>query len=171
MSWLFPRCYVSARRPGREGARGTSDTLRGVASNNPVDDASTSGKAPTAGGVQTAGLGARLLALLVDWLLCLMLARLVSSSPTGGLWVYLILIAEYAFFVGLYTQTPGMWLAKVRCIAIDDLGRIGVARAALRAALMCLVIPVLVMDRYGRGWHDKAVGSIMISAPRSRRSS
>jgi uncharacterized RDD family membrane protein YckC len=134
---------------------GGSVTLRSVP---PTDE-------PTAAGTQqTAGFGARFLALLVDWLLCLMLAGLVARPPATGIWVYPFLIAEYGIFVGLYIQTPGMWLAKVRCVSTSDMGPIGVLRAVLRTVLMCLVVPVLIMDSYGRGLHDKAAGSIMLSA-------
>ena len=45
-------------------------------------------------------------------------------------------------------------------------GRIdlGLGRAALRTLLICLVIPAVVMDSYGRGLHDRAVGSIVLRA-------
>jgi uncharacterized RDD family membrane protein YckC len=116
---------------------------------------------------QTAAFGARFLALLIDWILCLMLAGLVARPPATGIWVYPFLIAEYGFFLGLYTQTPGMWLARVRCVSAAESGPIGVPRAVLRTVLMCLVVPVLIMDSYGRGLHDKAAGSVMLSAPRA----
>ncbi|MGH3647917.1 MAG: RDD family protein [Micromonosporaceae bacterium] len=116
--------------------------------------------------LETAGFGARFLALLVDWVLCVMLAGLVARPPATGLWVYPFLIAEYGFFVGLYGQTPGMWLAKVRCVSATDTGPIGVLRALLRTLLMCLLVPVLIMDSYGRGLHDRAVNSVMLAAPR-----
>lgn len=142
--------------PYLAGRLGGSVTLRSVP---PIDE-------PAAAGTQqTAGFGARFLALLIDWLLCLMLAALVARSPATRVWaVYPFLIFEYGIFVGLYTQTPGMWLAKVRCVATSDSGPIGVLRAVLRTVLMCLVVPVLIMDSYGRGLHDKAAGSIMLSA-------
>ena len=123
--------------------------------------------APGEGGWDTAGFGSRFLAILVDWVLCLMIIGLVTGAP-DSLWIYAILIAEYAIFMGPFTQTPGMWLAKVRCVSTSDARPIGVARALLRSVLMCLVLPVLIMDRYGRGLHDRAVGSIMLAAPRRR---
>lgn len=137
-----------------------------AADDTPRTDSSSESE-PGAGELETAGFGARFLALLVDWVLCLMLAGLVARPPATGLWVYPFLIAEYGFFVGLYGQTPGMWLAKVRCVSATDTGPIGVARAVLRTVLMCLVVPVLIMDSYGRGLHDRAVGSVMLTAPRS----
>lgn len=180
---MFRRCYTTCCAVCRThgdaaaGFRGVphatpavcrrgSDTLRPVptdSSDQPADDATDVG-APH----QTAGFGARLLGLIVDWVLCLMLAGLVARPPATGYWAYPFLIAEYGFFVGLYGQTPGMWLAKVRCVSTADVGPIGPVRAVLRAVLLCLVIPALIMDSYGRGLHDRAVGSIMLSAPRDR---
>jgi uncharacterized RDD family membrane protein YckC len=147
--------YVADRTAG-------SVTLRSV---RRADDPAPDG---TAADAETAGFGPRFLALLVDWLLCLMLAGLVVRPPATGVWVYPFLFAEYAFFAGLYTQTPGMWLAKVRCVSATDGGPIGVLRALLRTVLMALVVPVLIMDSYGRGLHDRAVGSVMLAAPRSK---
>ncbi|MGH3737205.1 MAG: RDD family protein [Micromonosporaceae bacterium] len=121
---------------------------------------------PDSDGADTAAYGARFLALLIDWVLCVMLAGLVARPPATGLWVYPFLIAEYGFFVGLYGQTPGMWLAKVRCASTTGDAPIGVLRAVLRTVLMCLVVPVLIMDQYGRGLHDKAANSVMLAAPR-----
>jgi uncharacterized RDD family membrane protein YckC len=118
---------------------------------------------------ETATLGARILALTVDWVLCLMLAGLVARPPATGYWAYPFLIFEYGVFVGLYTQTLGMRLAKVRCVSTVDLGPIGALRAVARAVLLCLVVPALIMDSYGRGLHDRAVGSIMLAVPRDRR--
>jgi uncharacterized RDD family membrane protein YckC len=83
----------------------------------------------------------------------------------GGIPV-LILIIEYAFFIGLFTQTPGMWLTSVRCVSVTTGGRIGILRAALRGVLLALVIPAIVMGPDRRGWHDRAAGSVMVAAPR-----
>jgi uncharacterized RDD family membrane protein YckC len=110
-----------------------------------------------------ATLAARFGALLVDWILCVLAAGLFSH-PTREAWgPSLVLIVEYAIFVGLFAQTPGMWLARIRCVSVADGGRIGLFRAALRGALLCLLIPALIMDQQRRGWHDKAAASIMVA--------
>src|SRR6266545_3236613 len=73
-----------------------------------------------------------------------------------------VLIAEYGFFIGLFGQTPGMWMVRIRCVSMADGGRLGLVRAALRGALLCLVVPALIM-KDGRGLHDRAVGSVVLS--------
>ncbi len=45
-----------------------------------------------------------------------------------------------------------------------DGGRLGLGRVALRTVLICLVIPAVVIDSYGRGLHDRAVGSVVVRA-------
>jgi len=144
-----------------------SDTLRPVPDDTrPTDPPEPPDDEPSH---ETASFGARVLALTVDWVLCLMLAGLVARPPATGYWAYPFLILEYGVFVGLYTQTPGMRLAKVRCVSTTDLGPVGLLRAVVRAVLLCLVVPALIMDSYGRGLHDRAVGSIMLNMPREQR--
>ena len=102
-------------------------------------------------------------ALRVDWVLCLRVANLIGD-PTRDLWPLAVLIAEYAIFIGLFAQTPGMALLGLRCVSYADGGRIGVPRAALRGALLCLVVPALLMDEHRRGLHDRLTNAVVIRA-------
>ena len=112
-------------------------------------------------------LARRFGALLVDWILCLLAASAFGVRlQTSGAIPVAILVGEYAFFIGLFAQTPGMWIASLRCVSVRTGGRIGIFRAALRGVLLALVIPALVMGPDRRGWHDKAAGSVMVFAPR-----
>jgi hypothetical protein len=74
-----------------------------------------------------------------------------------------ILIIEYGFFLGLFSQTPGMRLTRIACVSTTDGRPIGVLRALLRGALLAVVVPALIMDRYQRGLHDRIVGSVMVA--------
>ena len=113
--------------------------------------------------VEPASLGRRFGAVLVDWILCVMVAS-IFADPRRTPWpAPVVLIVEYAFFIGLFAQTPGMRLAKIRCVAVEAGGRLGLLRAALRGALLCLVVPALIM-RDGRGLHDRVVGSVVVDA-------
>jgi uncharacterized RDD family membrane protein YckC len=126
----------------------------------------SSGNTTTPSAPVPAGLAPRFGALLVDWILCVLAAGLFSH-PTRDAWApNLVLIVEYAFFLGLFGQTPGMWLARIRCVSAATGHPVGVPRAALRALLLCLVIPPLIMDGERRGWHDKAAGSIVLAGRR-----
>jgi uncharacterized RDD family membrane protein YckC len=114
-------------------------------------------------------LARRFGALIIDWILCLLVANNFGDPVHDGWPPVLVLIGVYGFFVGLFGQTPGMWITRLRCISFADGGRIGVIRGLLRGVLLSLVIPVLIMDERRRGWHDRAVGSIVVSAPPTTR--
>jgi hypothetical protein len=103
-------------------------------------------------------------ALLLDWMLCLLVSNFFGDPLRDGWPPVVVLIAEYAIFLGLFTQTPGMYLTKIRCVSFADGGVLGVPRAFLRGVLLCLVVPALIMDRYGRGLHDRAAGSVIVPA-------
>src|SRR5262249_57385510 len=82
----------------------------------------------------------RFVALFIDGVLCLLVTGLFGSPTRQGWLPPLVLIVEYAFFIGLFAQTPGMFVRRLRCVSVTDGGRIGVPRAALRGFLLCLVI-------------------------------
>jgi uncharacterized RDD family membrane protein YckC len=103
-------------------------------------------------------------ALLVDWMLCLLLSNFFGDPVRDGWPPVAVLVAEYGLFIGLFAQTPGMYLMNLRCVAAADGRPIGVPRALLRGVLLCLVVPALIMDRRGRGLHDRAAGSIVVRA-------
>ena len=114
-----------------------------------------------------ADLGRRFGALVIDWVLCLLAAG-VFASPTRDAWApVVVLIVEYGFFLGLFAQTPGMYVTRIRCVAWTDGGRIGLARALLRGVLLALVVPALLMDQHRRGLHDRLTGSVVTPAPRT----
>jgi uncharacterized RDD family membrane protein YckC len=115
--------------------------------------------------VAPASLGRRFGALLVDWLLCLLVARLFADPVTEGWAPVGVLVVEYTFFVGFFGQTPGMRLLRLRCLGVGTGRPVGPVRALLRAVLLALVIPALVMDNQRRGWHDRAAGTIVTGPP------
>ncbi|WP_348774337.1 RDD family protein [Micromonospora sp. WMMD998] len=112
------------------------------------------------------GLGRRFGALVIDWVLCLLVARSFADPVRDGWPPVLVLILEYGFFLGLFAQTPGMYLTRLRCVAWADGGRIGLARALLRGLLLALVVPALIMDQHRRGLHDRLTGAVVTDAPR-----
>nr|WP_281938513.1 RDD family protein [Micromonospora sp. AKA38] len=111
-------------------------------------------------------LGRRFGALIIDWVLCLMVARSFADPVRDGWPPVLVLILEYGFFLGLFAQTPGMYLTRLRCVAWADGGRIGLVRALLRGLLLSLVVPALIMDQHRRGLHDRLTGAVVTDAPR-----
>jgi RDD family len=105
--------------------------------------------------VSSPTLARRFGALLVDWILCLMVSGIFARPMVDGWAPVLVLIAEYAFFIGLFGQTPGMRLAHFTCTDATTGRPPGVPRAALRGVLLALVVPALF------GWHDRLAGTVL----------
>ena len=109
-----------------------------------------------------AGFGRRFAALLIDWALCLVVAsfyadpRIVAWPPVA------VLVAIDTIFIGFFGKTPGMALTGIRCLSIHDGGAVGLGRALVRAVLLALLIPAVIMDRSRRGLHDRAAGSVVV---------
>jgi uncharacterized RDD family membrane protein YckC len=114
-----------------------------------------------------ANFGRRFAALLIDWAICLVVASFYADPRVVAWPPVLVLIVINTIFIGLFGQTPGMALAGLRCISIQDGGAIGLAKGFVRAILLALLIPAVIMDESRRGWHDRAAGSVVILKPRT----
>jgi uncharacterized RDD family membrane protein YckC len=126
------------------------------------------GAAPVAGAAHDrewvpASLLRRFGALFVDWIECVLVAGFFVP-PLHQSWEPVVgLVLWYGFFVGLFGQTPGMWLAKIRCVGVVDERPVGIARALLRGLLLVLVVPALIMDKDQRGVHDRYAGTVVVA--------
>ncbi|GIE84737.1 RDD family protein [Actinoplanes regularis] len=128
--------------------------------------ASTNDLPQATGRPEPAGGGRRLIAIFIDWILCLLVAGLYAS-PSRVPWPPIVLlILLNTVFIGLFGQTPGMRLARIRCVSYADGGAIGLLHGLYRALLLALLVPALIAGTDGRGLHDKAAGSIVTGSPR-----
>lgn len=115
------------------------------------------------------GLGRRIVALVVDWLVATGIAMLVygaagyASNPVA-LATLLAFFLEVTLLTWLIGASFGQRILRLRVVRLDG-GRLGLGRSALRTGLICLVIPAVVMDSSGRGLQDRAVGSVVIRLP------
>ena len=122
--------------------------------------------------MSVAPMGRRLLALIVDWLLC----ALIASSLTGH--VLFGSAADHHYFAAQYgtlglfvlevyllTAISGLTVGKrllgLRTIRTDG-SRPGFGWAALRTLLLVCVIPACLSDRDLRGLHDRAADTIVV---------
>lgn len=115
---------------------------------------------------EVGGLGRRLAALAIDWLVAigvsLLLFRDVAyGSLESSVAILLIFAAELILLTWLTGASFGQRILGLEVVRMDG-GRLGLGRVALRTVLICLVIPAVVIDTYGRGLHDRAVGSAVI---------
>ena len=127
---------------------------------------------PQPSDVPDASLGRRFIALLIDWLIASVIAALAfgTSYPPDGPRQGFIVQGTFIVIVGLQVGLLGVSVGKriVRLAVINPDGApIGWWRGLLRTALLSLVVPALVQTKDGRGLHDLAVGSKVITVPKT----
>jgi uncharacterized RDD family membrane protein YckC len=123
---------------------------------------------PPEGPGAVATTGSRVAAFALDVLFSALIGGLVRGV-VGGDDSRLALADETAFAVQvlLLTALTGQSLGKrvlgirVVRLAHQD-GPPGFLPAAIRTALVMLVLPAVIMDRDGRGLHDKAAGTLVL---------
>ena len=117
---------------------------------------------PEDGPGAVATFGRRLIAFVVDAVVCGLVAALWTAPDAPGPWSFVPLAVLYVGAVRLTGQTLGMSLLKVRLVQLGSGSPPTAPRAALRFVLLCLLIPALISDRDGRGLHDKAAGTVVV---------
>lgn len=120
---------------------------------------------------EVAGLGRRVIALLIDWLASTGVALLLVgasgyASDQTSLTTFAVFYVEVSMLTWLMYASFAQRLLGMRVVRLDG-SRLGLLRSLLRTLLICLVIPPLVMDSQGRGLHDRAVGSVVIRVDRA----
>jgi uncharacterized RDD family membrane protein YckC len=117
--------------------------------------------------------GRRIAALFIDWFLAsfvvLVLARGTSPWTPGSLaqlWPLFAWLAIVALSTGLTGASPGQHLLRLRVIRLDR-RPVGVWNGFVRTVLIGLVVPPLIVDADRRGWHDLAVGTVVVNGPGS----
>jgi len=148
----YGHCETVRAASGKDPGMGTLDAVHQPAS----FDLST---------VRPANFGRRFGALLIDWALCLLVAAFYADPRVVAWPPVLVLIVLNAVGIGLFGRTPGMALAGLRCISIVDGGAIGLPKGLLRAVLLALLIPAIIMDPNRRGLHDRAADSVVVLKP------
>ncbi len=115
---------------------------------------------PRTGSGSMATLGRRVPALIVDWLAAMAVSYLFFDSnewATLGIFAAenLILVATVGFTIG-----HRIFGLRVRPLT-QKRPIVGFPAAAVRTALLCVVIPAVVWDGDGRGLHDRTAGTVI----------
>lgn len=133
-----------------------------------MSTASSSQQAPTGEGGNSAPFGRRVAALIIDWAACLLITnglvgRLVELSPTAFSFLPLgLLFLLHLIGVTLGGASFGHRLLGLRVVSVRGEWATPL-RSAVRAALLCLVIPpIVVISDDGRGLQDRAAGTRII---------
>lgn len=113
---------------------------------------------PASGGGSVAGFGARLVAFLLDSVMCAVIAWGLAREPALTTPIF---ASEVFLLTWLAGGSAGQRLRGLRVVRLG--GRPpGLPRSALRTFLLVLLIPALIWDRDGRGLHDKAAGTVVV---------
>jgi hypothetical protein len=113
---------------------------------------------PEAGPGAIAGLGRRLGALFIDWLLC----ELIALTLVGSTWWTLLIFAAETWLLTSFTGfTVGKRIVRIRVIRLDG-KPVGPLWGLLRTILLLAVIPPVVFDSDQRGLHDKAANTVVV---------
>jgi uncharacterized RDD family membrane protein YckC len=123
---------------------------------------------PQRGPGSVARFGRRLVGVMIDWLLCsLVAAALWGYSITGGdsgsFKPLVIFAVQHLILVGTIGFTIGHRVVGLRVVRLGG-GLPGFVPALARTILLVLAIPALIWDRDDRGLHDKVAGTVVIRA-------
>lgn len=110
---------------------------------------------------------ARIAALLVDWGASMVVAVFafgVGVLREGGWRAWMILtvfFVQKSILTALAGGSFGQILARIRVVRLD--GRpLGWWRAIVRAAMICVVLPAVVIGAERRGLDDLALGTVVV---------
>jgi uncharacterized RDD family membrane protein YckC len=121
--------------------------------------------------VETASWGRRILALFVDWFASTLVVILVlggvsqwAGDRQAGSYVLLVFVLESAFFTALSGGSFGQLATRLRVVRVDgDPRPIPPQLALARQLLVAIVVPPLIHQPDGRGLHDVAAGSAVVT--------
>jgi uncharacterized RDD family membrane protein YckC len=113
---------------------------------------------PEHGPGSVASMPRRILALFIDWLLCMLIAYGLLRSQ---FWTIAVFAVEVYFLTATTGFTVGKRLAGIRTIRTDG-SLVGFKWALVRTAILLTVIPPLLSDRDLRGLHDRASDTVVV---------
>jgi uncharacterized RDD family membrane protein YckC len=109
-----------------------------------------------------ASFGARIGAFLVDAVGSALVAGLVTAPDLPGNWSLAAFVAVTVLTLIAFGQTPGMRMLGLRLAHPSQGQRLAPWRAVVRTALLCLLVPALVVDADGRGLHDRLTDTAVV---------
>ena len=113
---------------------------------------------PQDGPRSVAGMGRRVGALLIDWVVCTLIAVAVFHDQY---WTIVVFAVQDYLLTALTGLTLGKRLTGIRVARLDG-KPVGLLWGLVRTVLLLTVIPPLVTDRDLRGLHDRAANTIVI---------
>jgi hypothetical protein len=123
---------------------------------------------PREGRGSLASWRARIGALIIDWAACMLIAITLFGTGvlTGGGWrawmILTVFFIESTVLSWLAGGSFGQLLSRIAVIRLD-MKPLGLPRAVLRAFLVSLGLPPLIISMDRRGLQDLAAGTVVIN--------
>ena len=103
--------------------------------------------------------GRRILDICIDWgLSYLIAAAFFGGNPNAILAIFAI---EQMLLVGMLGYSVGHRIMGIEVVQLNG-RQPSLLDGVIRSLLVCLVIPVIIVDADHRGLHDRAIKSILI---------
>src|SRR5690349_2953987 len=117
---------------------------------------------PSEGAGSLAAFSTRAGAFLIDAFAAALVAGLFTAPELPGNWSLLSFGVITVVALVLAGQTPGMRLLGLRLAHPRPGERLALWRAVVRTALLCLLLPALLVDADGRGLHDRLTDTAVV---------
>ena len=123
---------------------------------------------PESGSGSIARAGRRILAICIDWALCLLISNfLFGGNALATIGIFFI---EQALLVGTLGFSVGHRIMNIHVVrqgpssagGVKGLLPAGLLAGVVRALLLCLVIPAVIFDPDQRGLHDRAMNTVLL---------
>lgn len=103
----------------------------------------------------SASLGRRVLALIIDWIMSLAIAGLLTPIifPNNSFSTLIVFFVELCLFTTLIQASAGQRIMAIKVVTYPDQRRVTPGKIVLRSFLICLVFPA-VLTNNGRPLHD-----------------
>lgn len=119
---------------------------------------------PATGPGSMARLVPRIIAVIIDWLVCSVIAAGFfgySFSGGGNSWTPLaVFFVENILLVGTLGSTLGHRVMGLHVAKVSG-APAGPLAALIRSVLLCIFVPAVIWDKDGRGLHDRFAGTVL----------
>ena len=147
--------------------------LRSMGDDAATDYPGSSLGLPPAGRGSLASWRARIAALIIDWVASLAVATLLvgTGALRGGGWrgfvPLVVYVVEKAVLTWLTSASFGQLLARVAVVRLEG-GPVGLWRAVVRALMVGVVVPAVVVGAERRGLDDLVLGTVVVNRTEGR---
>jgi uncharacterized RDD family membrane protein YckC len=118
---------------------------------------------PADGPGSLASFQSRVAAFLIDAVAAFLVAGLFTAPDLPRNWSLVAFVAVTVGSLVAFGQTPGMRLLGLRLAHPRAGERLAPWRAVVRTALLCLLVPALLVDADGRGLHDRLTDTAVVT--------